>query len=164
VSRSRTGLVCAVALAAGLALTGCSSGDGADGPDLRVSGGFMPQPAGDTAAGFLTVRNDGGEADRLTSVTSPLSDDVSMHESQAQKMRKVTSFDIPADGTLALERGGKHIMFAGLSQVPRQGDTVSIELHFERSDPITVDLPVKEATYNPAGGTAGRADDPSKHH
>ncbi|MEU0084796.1 copper chaperone PCu(A)C [Streptomyces sp. NPDC006274] len=138
--------VAAAALAAGLVLAGCSA-DG--GPELKVSGAFMPQPVGDMAAGFLTVENDGDGEDRLTSITSTLSDEVTIHETENQKMREVKSFDIPAGGELDLERGGSHIMFMALKQRPKQGDTVSIELHFEKSDPIKVELPVKETTHNP---------------
>jgi hypothetical protein len=29
---------------------------------------------------------------------------------------------------------------------------VSVELHFEKADPIKVDVPVKETTYNPKHG------------
>lgn len=138
--------VASAALGAALVLAGCSA-DG--GPELKVSGAFMPQPVGDMAAGFLTVENDGDGEDRLTSVTSTLSDEVTIHETENQKMREVESFDIPAGGELDLERGGSHIMFMALKQRPKQGDTVSIELHFEKSDPIKVELPVKETTHNP---------------
>ncbi|MER5766964.1 copper chaperone PCu(A)C [Streptomyces sp. NPDC001985] len=139
----------AVALSAGLALTGCSSESSGQEPELKVVGAFMPQPVSDMAAGFLTVRNDGGGADRLTSVTSPLSDDVTIHESKDQRMRKVESFGIPADGELNLERGGNHVMFMGLREQPKEGAKVTVKLHFEKSDPITVDLPVKAPTYSP---------------
>ncbi|MFH8617974.1 copper chaperone PCu(A)C [Streptomyces sp. NPDC017979] len=143
------------AIAAALALAGCSSGsadDGADragGPELSVSGAFMPQPVSDMAAGFLTVRNAGGAADRLTSVSSPLSDAVTIHESKGQKMRKVDGFDVPADGELTLKRGGSHIMLDRLKQRPVKGDKVTVELRFEKSDPIRVELPVMEPTYVP---------------
>ncbi|MFF9346513.1 copper chaperone PCu(A)C [Streptomyces sp. NPDC014734] len=143
----RTTLAGVVALVGGLALAGCSSSDGA--PELKVSGAFMPQPISDMAAGFLVIENSGGAADRLTSVTSPLSDDVTIHETKNNAMRMVTSFEVPAGGELDLERGGNHIMFMKLKQQPKQGEKVSVELHFEKADPITVDLPVKETTYNP---------------
>ncbi|MGW8882844.1 copper chaperone PCu(A)C, partial [Streptomyces mirabilis] len=55
----------------------------------------------------------------------------------------------PAGGELDLQRGGNHIMFMKLKQRPEQGDKVSVELHFEKADPIKVTLPVKETTYNP---------------
>lgn len=144
--RRRTSLAVAVAVGAGLALSGCSAQAG---PELSVSGAFMPQPVDDMAAGFLTVENSGGSADTLTSVTSDISDDVTIHRTTNRTMREVDSFDIPADGTLDLERGGSHLMFMALKQRPKQGDKVAVELHFEKSDPITVEVPVKETTYNP---------------
>ncbi|MCX4533915.1 MULTISPECIES: copper chaperone PCu(A)C [unclassified Streptomyces] len=143
----RTTLAGALALTTGLALAGCSASDSR--PELKVTGAFMPQPVSDMAAGFLVVRNSGGSSDRLTSVTSPLSDHVTIHETKNQTMRMVTSFEVPADGELDLERGGSHIMFTALKERPKQGETVTVELHFEKADPITVDLPVKETTYNP---------------
>ncbi|MER7955686.1 copper chaperone PCu(A)C [Streptomyces sp. NPDC096030] len=154
-NRRTTTLIAALALTSGLVLTGCSTDSsagaaGADGkPELKVSGAFMPQPVMDMAGGFLTIKNDSGAADKLTSVTSPISDDVQIHETKNQKMQQVKSFDIPANGELKLERGGSHIMFMALKTKPKQGEKVSIELHFEKSDPITVDLPVEAATHNP---------------
>lgn len=143
----RSALAGVVALTTGLTLAGCSSSDGR--PELKVSGAFMPQPVNDMAAAFLVVSNTGSGSDRLTSVTSPLSDDVTIHETKNQAMRMVTSFEVPAKGELDLERGGNHIMFMKLKQQPKQGEKVSVELHFEKADPIKVVLPVKETTHNP---------------
>ncbi|MBT2526689.1 copper chaperone PCu(A)C [Streptomyces sp. ISL-99] len=147
--RPTTTLATATVLAAGLALAGCSSTSD-DKPELKVSGAFMPEPVmDDMAAGFLTVKNDSDIADKLTSVTSDIAGEVQIHETKNQKMREVTSFDIPANGELDLERGGNHLMFLKLKKKPRQGDTVSVELHFEKTGPIKTDLPVKESTHNP---------------
>ncbi|MFJ8843625.1 copper chaperone PCu(A)C [Streptomyces cyaneofuscatus] len=143
----RTVLAGILALTTGLALAGCSTGS--DEPELKVVGAYLPQPVSDMAAGFLVVQNSGGAADRLTSVTSPLSDDVTIHETKNQQMREVTSFEVPAGGELDLERGGNHIMFMDIKKKPKQGEKVSVELHFEKVGPITVDLPVKETTHNP---------------
>ncbi|MEV7247579.1 copper chaperone PCu(A)C [Streptomyces cyaneofuscatus] len=143
----RTVLAGVLALTTGLALAGCSTGSGE--PELKVVGAYLPQPVSDMAAGFLVVQNSGGAADRLTSVTSPLSDDVTIHETKNQQMREVTSFEVPAGGELDLERGGNHIMFMDLKKQPKQGEKVSVELHFEKAGRITVDLPVKETTHNP---------------
>ncbi|OEJ39848.1 copper resistance protein CopZ [Streptomyces agglomeratus] len=155
-TRRRTALATAVAVAAGLALAGCSSSTGSTGstvdgkPDLKVSGAFMPEPVmDDMAAGFLTITNDSDVADRLTSVTSDIAGEVQIHETKNQKMREVTSFDIPADGALDLERGGNHMMFLKLKKKPHRGENVSVELHFEKAGPIKAELPVKEPTHNP---------------
>lgn len=143
----RTVLAGVLALTTGVALAGCSAGS--DEPELKVAGAYLPQPVSDMAAGFLVVRNSGSTADRLTSVTSPLSDDVTIHETKNQQMREVTSFEVPANGELDLERGGNHIMFMAIKQQPKLGEKVSVELHFEKAGPIKVDLPVKETTHNP---------------
>ncbi|MET9426293.1 MULTISPECIES: copper chaperone PCu(A)C [unclassified Streptomyces] len=149
-TRPRTAVAAVISLAVALTLGGCSTPYVEEKPELKVSGAFMPQPVGDMAAGFLTIGNSGTGADKLTSVTSPLSDDVQIHEVKDQKMKRVASFDIPANGELRLERGGNHLMFMDIKQEPKQGDKVAVELHFERSGPITVDLPVEAANHNPA--------------
>lgn len=142
--------VAGAALLSLVALAGCSSADAAeDEPQLKVTGAFMPQPVSDMASGFFTITNSGGAADKLTSVTGDISEEVTIHETKDQKMREVKSFDIPAGGELSLDRGGSHLMFMGLKQKPEQGQRISVELHFEKTDPIKVDLPVKETTYNP---------------
>ncbi|XIE79324.1 copper chaperone PCu(A)C [Streptomyces sp. SBR177] len=148
-NRRTTVLSATVALTAALALAGCSSGGDGDKPELKVSGAFMPQPVTDMAGGFLTITNSGDTADKLTSVTSGLSDDITIHETKNQKMQQVASFDIPANGELKLERGGSHIMFMGLKKQPKQGEKVDIELHFEKSGPIKVTVPVEAPNHNP---------------
>jgi copper(I)-binding protein len=153
VNRRTTTLVTALSLAAALAVSGCSSdtGSGSDSkPEISVSGAFMPEPVNaEMAGGFMVVKNGSGTADKLTSVTSPLSDDVQIHETKNQKMQQVTSLDVPANGELKLERGGSHVMFMGLKNKPKIGEKVVVELHFEKADPVKVQLDVKERTHNP---------------
>ncbi|MFJ7997108.1 copper chaperone PCu(A)C [Streptomyces sp. NPDC096310] len=146
-NRRTTSLVLTIGLTATLTLTACSSPGP---PELKVGAGYMPRPVSDLGAGFLTVTNSGDTDDRLTSVTSDISEDVTIHQTENRKMREVKSFDIPAGGELDLERGGNHLMFMNLKSRPAQGQKVGIELHFEKTDPIKVELPVKETNYNPA--------------
>ncbi|MFE9258469.1 copper chaperone PCu(A)C [Streptomyces sp. NPDC006879] len=148
----RTTLTAALALTATLVISGCGSSDPADDgtPQLTAEGAFMPEPIDDKmAGGFLVIKNSTGTADSLTSVTSPLSDDVQIHETKNQKMRHVQSLDVPANGELKLQRGGDHLMFMGLKEKPKIGDKVSVELHFAKGDPIKVELPVTDRTHNP---------------
>jgi copper(I)-binding protein len=148
-------LVAPAALIAGaLALTACGgSGDSGDAkPELSVSSSYMPQPVSDMAAGFLTIANNGGGKDELTSVTSDAAGSVTVHRTVGQSMEEVKSLDIPAHGRLVFQSGGNHLMFENLKQKPKQGQKVSVELHFAESGPIRVEMPVKSATYNPANG------------
>ena len=139
-----------------LALAGCGGSDGSGSGDgraeLSVGSAYMPQPVSDMAAGFLTITNDGDGADRLTSVSSDAAGQVTVHETVDGAMREAGALDIPAHGSLVLESGGSHLMFEQLKEKPRQGQNVSVELRFERSDPLTVEIPVKAATYNPKTG------------
>ncbi|URM90605.1 copper chaperone PCu(A)C [Streptomyces sp. MRC013] len=150
-TRTTTALSAALALLTGLVLGGCSSTGPAGGkPRLEVGGAFIPEPVNaDMAGGFLTVTNSGDAGDTLTSVTSDLSDDVQLHETRDRKMRQVESFDLPAHGELRLERGGSHLMFMDLKRTPKRGDKVRVELHFEESGPIEVEIPVEARTHDP---------------
>jgi len=141
-----------------LALAGCGgSDDNASGstsqkPRLKVTGAYMPAPTMATmAAGFFTVTNSGG-ADTLTSVTSDLAGDVTLHSTKGGAMEEEKSFTVPTDGTLDFASGGNHVMFEKLTHKPKQGEKVSVALHFAKSGTVEVSLPVKSATYNPKTG------------
>ncbi|MFF0116290.1 copper chaperone PCu(A)C [Streptomyces prasinus] len=142
----------AVAVAGVLTLAGCGGTDSDGEADLSVGSAYMPQPVSDMAAGFLVISNGGGGADRLTSVSSDAADRVTVHETVDGSMREVDALDIPARGSLVLESGGNHLMFEQLKRQPKQGQKVSVELRFAHSDPVTVEIPVKPATYTPKHG------------
>jgi copper(I)-binding protein len=140
----------ALAVVGALALAGCG-GKESSAADLSVSGAYMPQPVSDMAAGFLTIANKGDQDAELTEVTSDLGE-VTVHETEGGVMREVSSLDVPAHGTLVLESGGSHLMFEKVADKPREGQTVTVTLHFTGHDPVEVDLPVKPATYRPTSG------------
>ncbi|MFF9200468.1 copper chaperone PCu(A)C [Streptomyces sp. NPDC014986] len=141
----------AVATTGILALAGCG-GSGSAEAELSIGSAYIPQPVSDMAAGFLTITNEGDAADRLTSATSDVAGQVTVHETVDGAMREVEALDIPAHGSLVLESGGNHLMFEQLKRKPKQGQKVSVELRFAHSDPVTVEIPVKPATYTPKTG------------
>jgi len=143
----RSTLAAVLTLTTGLALAGCG-GDGA--PKLEVADAYMPQPVSQQMAGaYFTVKNSGDTADKLTSVTSNLAKDISIHKTVGTKMERVESLPIPADGTLKLGHGGNHLMFMGLKSKPTKDDVITIRLHFAHADPIRVSVTVKAADYQP---------------
>ncbi len=146
----RVPAVRAATLAGALALaavTGCGAGD-PEPPELSVSGAFVPEPVSEAVAGgFLVVENTGGEDDVLTGASSEMAEKVELHETVDNSMRPVDSFPVPAGGSLELSRGGNHLMLHGLSSKPETGDTVPIELRFEKSEPITLNVPVESPTH-----------------
>ncbi|GAA2221969.1 MULTISPECIES: copper chaperone PCu(A)C [Streptomyces] len=148
----------ALAIAGALALAGCGGSDSDSGndsgkPELSAGSAYMPQPVSDDmAAGFLTVTNKGDAADELTSVTSDVAGQVTVHKTVDGAMQEVKSLKIPAGGRLELRSGGDHLMFEQLKSKPEEGQTVSVELHFAHSDPVKVEMPVKPPTYTPTTG------------
>ncbi|AWN28410.1 copper chaperone PCu(A)C [Streptomyces libani] len=143
----RTSLAAALTLTAGLTLAGCG-GDSA--PKIEVTGAYMPQPVTDQMAGaYFTVKNNGDSADKLTSVTTNLAKDISLHKTVGSKMERVKSLTVPANGTLRLSHGGNHLMFMGLKSKPTKDDVVTVTLHFATADPVRVAVPVKAADYQP---------------
>jgi copper(I)-binding protein len=149
-------------MAGALALAGCGGSDsgsdsasGSEGgkAELSVGSAYMPQPVSDEmAAGFFTVTNEGGAADELTSVTSDVAGQVTVHETVGGAMREVKGLKVPAHGELVLKSGGNHLMFEQLKRKPKEGQTVSVELRFADSGPVKVEMPVKPATYTPKTG------------
>ncbi|MFH8802796.1 copper chaperone PCu(A)C [Streptomyces sp. NPDC017936] len=141
----------AAVLACGLVLAGCGSDDTT--ADLSVSAAYMPQPVSDSmAAGFMTITNEGGTKDELTSVTSDVAGSVTVHETAGGAMRETGSLDVPAHGRLVLASGGDHLMFEKLTRKPKQGEKVTVELHFAESGTVEVEMPVESATYTPMTG------------
>jgi copper(I)-binding protein len=60
-------------------------------------------------------------------------------------MRKVENISVPAGQTVELKRGGLHVMLIDLQKRPMDGETVHLELEFEKAGKIALDAPVKKA-------------------
>ncbi|MGW8970305.1 copper chaperone PCu(A)C [Streptomyces platensis] len=142
----RSILAAALTLTTGLALAGC----GGESAPIEAVDAYMPQPVNqDMAGAYFTVKNNTDTADKLTSVTTNLAKDISIHKTVGTKMERVESLPIPANGTLQLGHGGNHLMFMGLKSKPTKDDVVTVQLHFAHAEPVRVSIPVKAADYQP---------------
>lgn len=105
-------------------------------------------PVARSGAAFLVITNDGEADDRLIEARSDAAAVVELHEHIAEeggvmRMREAKyGFVVPAGGAVMLERGGKHVMFMGLTAPWKQGDVIEVELEFEQSGTITIEIPV----------------------
>lgn len=101
-----------------------------------------------SGAAFMVLRNSGTTDDRLVAVSSPVAERVELHthvESETGVMRMVEveeGFVVPAGSDHALQRGGDHVMFLGITTPFEDGATVPLTLTFERAGDVTVDVPV----------------------
>ena len=111
----------------------------------------------EVGAGYLTIRNDGASADRLTAVAVDFAK-AELHEMKASngvmEMREVTGgLDIPAHSTLKLAPGGYHLMFVDMKHPLIKGETVKATLTFAHAGSIAVDMPVLPiGAAGPSGG------------
>ena len=90
-------------------------------------------PGRHMSAGFLVLTNNTGEAIHITSVTSPEFESVEIHETTIEdgisRMRGIEELLVPANGSVTLERGGKHLMLMQARDVQD-----SVTLHFMSGD------------------------------
>jgi copper(I)-binding protein len=125
--------------------------------DLTVYDAYIRQPASpDVAAVYLTVRNDGSAADRLSSAYCGAAGTTSVHADSAamQPGDEATStpLAIPARGTVSLTPAKGHIMLDKLTGTLRAGDTVSLLLRFDKAGQVLIDVPVIPITAPAPGG------------
>ena len=101
-----------------------------------------------SGAAFMLISNSGSEDDRLIAARSDVAERVELHthlidaNGVARMVEVEDGFAIPAGGTHALQRGGDHIMFLGLTAPFEQGQTIAVTLVFERAGEIAVEIPV----------------------
>lgn len=111
-------------------------------------------PVTPVAGGYLTLTNDGDMADRLVSISSPLSDRVEIHELTVSdgvaSMRPVQNgIEIGAGETVELQPGGMHIMFLKPSRPLKDGERFAATLVFEQAAAIDVEFVVQNMGARP---------------
>lgn len=104
-------------------------------------------PMAQTGAAYVTLFNGTDSEVRLASVDAGISDEVSLHETVEENgvmsmVEQPEGFPIPAQGTLEMKPGGKHIMFMGLNQELKEGESLKLVLNFADGTSLPVDLPV----------------------
>lgn len=127
-----------------------SAGDG-NGHDMHarveISDVRARETMNDKGAVYFTVRST-GEADRLlsASVDPAMADDAQVHETVMEggsaTMREVDGIDVPAGGELVLKPGSYHIMLLGVKEKLSAGDTFTLEVVFEHSGAISLEVGV----------------------
>ena len=122
-----------------LVMTGCGQAE----PPLVASDVEItrPMPGMNMSAGFFVLTNNTGESVSITSVTSPQFASVEIHETTIEdgiaRMREMESLVVPANGSVTLERGGKHLM---LMRPEDLGDNVTLQLMSSDTPVLTIDF------------------------
>ena len=111
------------------------------------------------AGGYMKITNNGRESDRLTGGNFPIAAKFEVHEMKmdgaTMTMRPVPSLEIKPGETIEFKPGGYHVMFMGLKQGLKEGDTVKGTLTFEKAGKLDVEYRVGPIGGGSAPGGAG---------
>ncbi len=103
-------------------------------------------PTAAAGAAYVSVMNHAAEADTLVSAATPAARTADIHMTEnadgVMRMKAAGPLEIPAMGTLEMKPGGYHIMFMGLKQPLKEGDTLDVTLTFEKAGQVVVKVPV----------------------
>ncbi|MCL6283423.1 copper chaperone PCu(A)C [Ruegeria sp. 2012CJ41-6] len=128
-----------------VAMTGTAIAGGISVEDAYARSSGKSAKAG---AAFMVIVNETDQDDRLIGVAADISSRAELHthresgDGVMQMIHVEEGFEIPAGESHALQRGGDHVMFMGLTQPMEHGDTVPVTLIFERAGEVQVDIPV----------------------
>ncbi|HLN23034.1 MAG TPA: copper chaperone PCu(A)C [Patescibacteria group bacterium] len=105
--------------------------------------------SGQNGAAYLTLVNNGKEADRLIKASTPAAQKAELHthlvEDGVMKMRPVEGIDIEPGAPLELKPGGLHVMLLGLKEPLKDGGKIPLTLTFQKAGDVTVEVQVESA-------------------
>jgi copper(I)-binding protein len=116
---------------------------------LRVSNPFSraTPPGAKVAGAFMSIENQGKEADRLVGASSPAAGIVEIHEMAmdggVMTMRAVKGIDVKPGATVELRPGGYHVMLEDLKAPLKQGDQIPLVLNFEKAGALEIRVKVE---------------------
>lgn len=128
-----------------------------------------PTPgASKLGAAYLTIRNNGPEADTLTGAKTEAAGKVEIHEHShdaggVMRMREVQGgLNISAGATVEMKPGGIHFMLMDLNYKLQEGKTAPLTLNFAKAGDVKVDLKIENMPA-PAGKADAGAHSHHKH-
>ena len=117
--------------------------------ELSIHGPWSRElpPVAPNGAAYFRVDNGAGAPARIVSVHSPIADRVEIHthdmEGGVMKMRHVRSVEVPAQGSVAFEPGGLHVMLIGLKQPLVAGERFPLTIEFRDAGRVEVEVEVR---------------------
>ena len=114
--------------------------------DIKVEDAYARSSNQKVGGAFMVISNGSDGADALVEARADISRKVELHthimEDGVARMREVPRIEIPAKGKTLLQRGGYHVMFMGLTQEMKQGESFPLTLVFESGEEVVVDVTI----------------------
>jgi copper(I)-binding protein len=128
-----------------LALISVSACDRDTGAPLQISDTvvYAPLPGTSAAVAYMTLTNNTRAEIFIASISSPQFDSVMLHETRivdgVARMAMLGSLLIPAQSSIRLQQGGKHIMLMQANQGAEPGQSVTLRIHFDVGGLLIID-------------------------
>lgn len=142
---------------AALLLAGSAHAAGYQAGDIMITAPHARPtvPAQPAAAAYLTLENGGG-ADRLVGVASPVAQSAEIHimrmDGDVMRMREAGEVPLAPAAKVTMKPGmGYHIMLIGLKQPLKEGASFPMTLTFEKAGKVEVQVVVDGSQAKPAG-------------
>ncbi|GAA6195164.1 copper chaperone PCu(A)C [Pseudophaeobacter sp.] len=119
--------------------------------DLHIIHPSIPAPnaTAKSAAGYITISNEGETPEELLGVRSPFAASTTLHttifEDGIAKMRPLIGVPLAPGDVVNLEPGGMHVMFMGLTGTAKEGDMIPATLIFRKAGEVEVEFMVDPA-------------------
>jgi len=100
-----------------------------------------------TAIGYMTIKNNGSNPDRLVGGSIEVADRFQLHamtmEDGIAKMRELSDIEIKPGQSIEFKPGGDHVMFVSLKHPLSKGDHISGTIVFEHAGKVNVEYSVE---------------------
>ncbi|MCW9707092.1 copper chaperone PCu(A)C [Fodinibius salsisoli] len=134
-------------------LIGCSSGDPEKEPvilgKIELSDGWArPAAQGQSSAVYMSISNGTASRDSISNIASPIAANAGIHETYKGEngiigMRPAPGQVIPSGEDLYFKPNGLHIMLMKLKEDLAVGDSIDVDITFNRVGTHSIRVPVK---------------------
>lgn len=146
-----------------------------DAAGVSITDGWVKAADSGMTAAFGTISNASDHEVTITSVSSPASPEVQLHEMKAGDSgnmvmtEKPNGLSIPAKGKATLEAGGDHIMLMDLADPLKPGENVALTLTFSDDSTMKLEVPARsfagaDEEYDPSSSSTDEYSDESGDH
>ncbi len=116
--------------------------------ELTVIAGYAPRsltPTATSAAVYFTISNT-GVADKIIAISTPAAKQAMIHESKIvddiATMVMLDAIEVPSGGTITFSHGGLHIMLTGLKTPLKEGESLTLDVTFEKFGILKIAVPI----------------------
>ncbi|GEO37580.1 hypothetical protein SAE02_17280 [Skermanella aerolata] len=106
-------------------------------------------PSAPSGAVYMVLSNEGKDADRLISASTPIAEKAELHTHIADdgimRMRPVSAVEVVPGSPTPFAPGGLHVMLLGLKQSLVSGKAFPLTLNFEKSGSVTIQVEIQGA-------------------